>query len=241
MPTIGPYDVIDFILNTASESDLDVIRAALRRREEPGGSTGALGVDVGRLARESAAQIGEQLGGSVDQIRSTVRDYVRDMIAKQAPELSSAQLDELLNDWVPEGQKGFAREAGFGQEAGGDPSAAGRGAGVRRASAGSTSRSPAPIESTPDRARGPSSRSLPSDVVMTMVRQFVAYGTGAMSVSEEMELKAEMPDWHDRYWQGFPSVVRKLLTLFLKGAIGSAQFWSGITEELGIGGGESEG
>ena len=195
MDEVKLYELVDFILNRADSQELDVIRAALRRRESPAESRGAgfkpdspMGIDIDLMARNAASSVNEQLGTSQKQIRDMVTGFVRDMIQKEAPEISENQLNNLLEEWVPKpGQK---------------------------------------------KAAGKAKNPLPSDVYYSMIRQFVSFSTGAMTVSEENALKLEIPDWHSRYWEKFSPGVRRLVSLFLKGALNSDDFWQGISSEL---------
>lgn len=195
------YRVLEYILNDADTGELDVIRAALRRREDDtagsdgpglGGKKGAMGVDVGSLAKESAQAIQDQLGVSRDQIRRMVQGHVRDIIAQNAPELDEEQIDELIGEWVPDPETRKARE---------------------KAKAGNE---------------------LPAEAALTMIKQFISFSTGAMSVTEEQGLRNAMSDWHKRYWERFSPVTRKLVSLFLRGVMDGDEFWRGIYDELGI-------
>ena len=193
------YEIVDFILNEAAEGDLEVLRAALRRREGdsvvPGGEQqGAMGLDVGKMARETAASVKRQLGVSQDQIREMVRRQVRDVIRREAPQLPDSQIDLLLAEWIP------------------DPSVI--------------------------KKRKAQSSTMPVDALLTMIRQFVAYGTGSMKMTEEQDLRQDIGDWQTKYWAKFPTVVQRLISLYLKGAIDDARFWQGIYDELGIEAGE---
>jgi hypothetical protein len=99
------YNIIDFILNRAENSELEVIRAALRKREggDPSddGSGATFGQNIGKMASDMAAQVSGQVGASEEQIRNTVRGFVKDMIQREAPELREAQVADLLDEWVP--------------------------------------------------------------------------------------------------------------------------------------------
>jgi hypothetical protein len=202
------YHIIDFILNHAESSELEVIRAALRKREGGGPVEDAtsFGKNIGKMANDMAAKVSEQVGVSQEQIRNTVRGFVRDMIRREAPELRETQIEELLDEWVPgKGGKSRRSESPAGDPAGhpaGDPSG--------------------------DKGK------LPADVILTMVRQFAAFGTGSMTVAEENSLNAAMPDWQQRYWARFSQTTRKLITLFVKGVIPESDFWEGIYDELGL-------
>jgi len=108
------YQLVDFILNEADSGELDVIRAALRKREGKGvaGEGADLGQRIGRMARDMAEQVSGQVGVSQAKIRETVRGFVKDMISREAPELRKAQVDELLDRWVPEPGRAGQGDAG---------------------------------------------------------------------------------------------------------------------------------
>lgn len=103
------YRIIDFILNQAEPRELDVIRAALRRREEDqvgpemGAGPQSLSGNIGKMAQDMAAQVRDQIGASKDQIRDTVRQFVRELIKKEAPGLDEGQIQGLMDEWVPTG------------------------------------------------------------------------------------------------------------------------------------------
>ena len=127
------------------------------------------------------------------------------MIKTEAPELRDVQVDQLLNEWVPDPR--MPKPGGHRRDAPDDSgSSAGR------------------------QAEG----ALPSDVLLTMVRQFAAYSTGELTAEEEAELSIEVPDWQNRYWELFSSVIRKLISMYAKGTISDRDFWSGVYDELGI-------
>ncbi len=189
------YEIVDFILNEASERDLEVVRSALKRRIDGADARGAMGVDPARLARSAAASIQEQLGGSIDQIRATVRNFAVEMIRKEAPEVTEAQLRELLNAWVPESSTAPERRAP------GEKGAA---------------------------------KQLPPEALLAMVAQFVSYSTESMSVSEQLKLREQIPDWQSRYWKKFSPRLRALVSYLLNGELDPDTFWERVHGELGI-------
>ena len=71
---------------------------------------------------------------------------------------------------------------------------------------------------------GPPERDLPPDLLKTMVKQFIAYSTGIMSASEQIQLNEEMPGWTERYWKNFPEAVRRLVSMFLTGKLEEERF-----------------
>jgi hypothetical protein len=192
------YDAVDFILNNATENELEVIRAALKRRVEGSRIRGPMGVDPARLARESAAHVREQLGFSMERIRAMVKDMATEILRKNAPELTEKQLEELLDAWVPD------REAPAAS--GGQPGAA--------ATAGSGG--------------------LPAEALLAMIARFISYGTQTMSVSEQIALQNQTPDWQKRYWERFSPRVRQLVSLYLNGQLDKPTFWERTKAELGM-------
>jgi len=191
------YQIVDFILNSAESSELEVIRSALRRREggDPSEEETTFGQKIGNMAKEMSEQVSGQIGVSEDQIRKTIRGFVTDMIRREAPELRDAQVEELLDEWVP---------------------------------------TPGMRERKTGRPGGGAENILPSDALLTMIRQFVAYSTGKMTVAEESDLSAAVPSWQNRYWEQFSPVTRKLIGLYVKGVISERDFWNGIYDELGL-------
>ena len=191
------YQIVDFILNKAEKPELEVIRSALRKREggDPSEEGATFGQKIGKMSREMSESVSEQVGVSEDQIRSTIRGFVTDMIRREAPELRDAQVEELLDEWVP------------------DPRTAGR---------------------KGSRPKGGPGTAIPPDALLTMIRQFVAHGTGKMTVAEETDLSAAVPGWQKRYWERFSQVSRKLISLYVKGIMNERDFWDGIYDEIGL-------
>jgi hypothetical protein len=202
------YDIVDFILNQASENDLEVVRAALKRRIEGSDMGGPMGVSPVRLARESAAKVRRQVGVSIERIRETVKQFASEIIRKNAPELTEEQVKELLDTWVPT-EPGERPPRDSGEDAEGRPRAAGR-----------------PTELRDGR--------LPAEALMSMISQFVAYATEAMSITEQIRLRDEIPDWHKRYWEQFAPRVRDLISLHVGGQLDKATFWERVRLELGL-------
>jgi len=68
----------------------------------------------------------------------------------------------------------------------------------------------------------------------TMIRQFVAYSRGEMEAAEDQQLRKEMDQWPQRYWNAFPSVIRLIIRDFLKNELSEEQFWSNIQTALSL-------
>jgi hypothetical protein len=201
------YDVVDFILNQASENDLEVIRAALKRRIEGSDMAGPMGVSPLRLARESAAKVRRQVGVSVERIRETVKQFAAEIIRKNAPELTEAQVKELLDTWVPTGAGEAEPESAVSE--GAPAGAAGHPAALKDGK-------------------------LPPEALISMIAQFMAYSTESMSITEQVRLRDEIPDWHKRYWEQFSPRVRSLISLHIGGQLDRDTFWERIRLELGV-------
>jgi hypothetical protein len=197
------YDIVDYILNRAGDAELEVIIKAVQRRTKDQGK-GPMGLNPERMAKTVAHNINEQMGASIDQVRGMVRDFVTDIIRKEAPDISEEHLEALLKEWVPGamGGRGGSVEAE-------PPGTAGREGETEKSYSGEK-----------------------KEILLAMIKQFITYSTGAMSVTEKEKLRREIPDWQQKYWQKFPERVRRLINLFLKGKIGLESCWESIEEEL---------
>jgi hypothetical protein len=94
--------VLDYILNRSGAAEIEPIAAAVVRRKRDLAMFGDAGVvDPARWAKKAAADLTASAGASLDAVRGTVRNMAADMLRKEAPELTEAQLDELLGAWIP--------------------------------------------------------------------------------------------------------------------------------------------
>ncbi|MCP4135397.1 MAG: hypothetical protein GY754_30790 [bacterium] len=72
-------------------------------------------------------------------------------------------------------------------------------------------------------------KKLAPDMLLKMIKHFIAYSTGQMSEKE----KRSMPQgWAQVYWDGFPVPVQRLIAAYLKNTISEADFRNGIREVL---------
>jgi hypothetical protein len=67
-------------------------------------------------------------------------------------------------------------------------------------------------------------KSLPRDLLASMIGQFVSFSLGRMEEEEDAALRKEMGPWPDKYWKSFPQVIRLLITDFLKGEMAEGDF-----------------
>ena len=76
------------------------------------------------------------------------------------------------------------------------------------------------------------STGLPGDVMLTMIKQFIKYSTGSMSVAEQNSLAEAITDWPKKYWEKFPGKIQELLSRFLKGQMDSDDFWNSVQTQI---------
>jgi hypothetical protein len=82
-------------------------------------------------------------------------------------------------------------------------------------------------------ADGNKKNDLPSEMLLSMIEQFISFSNGTMKKSVDEELRKEMSDWTQRYWNAFPPVIRQLISDYLKNKIPEKEFKSKIVIALG--------
>ena len=203
------YDVVEFVLNEATEDELEVVRAALKRRIEGTDARGPMGLSPSRLAQQTAASVQKQLGGSLGSIREMVRRFAGEIIRKEAPGLTEEQVNGLLESWVPDRHRAQEERTGGPMES--------------------------PLgEQASQAVEGRANKGIPPKAAVTMISQFVAYATESMPISEQVKLRDGIGDWQRKYWERFTPRVRDLISLFLSGSLEKEIFWERIFGELGI-------
>lgn len=81
--------------------------------------------------------------------------------------------------------------------------------------------------------RGPSKPApIPPDVLTVMIRDFIAFATGAMTAHRQVMLNDEIPNWQEVYWTRFPERVQKLTHLVLEKKITVEVFWQEVKRTL---------
>jgi hypothetical protein len=88
-------------------------------------------------------------------------------------------------------------------------------------------------KASPRRKAADKGTGIPSQMLETMVRQFVDYSLGLMESRQVRSLEKEMGQWQKRYWEHFPSDIQELIALFIKGAIDQEEFERSLAEYLG--------
>jgi len=75
---------------------------------------------------------------------------------------------------------------------------------------------------------GEKKETLPREMLISMIEQFVSFSRGNMKKSADKSLRGEMGDWPERYWKAFPPVIRQIISDFLKDKITEDEFNSKI-------------
>jgi hypothetical protein len=96
---------LDYILNRSDETSIEVLAAAVtRRQQEISLMGGAVSIpNPERMAKEISGKINAGIGASIDGLKQTVRDMAIRIVRQQAPELNDEQIAELTKAWIPEG------------------------------------------------------------------------------------------------------------------------------------------
>ncbi len=96
------FKLVDAIMNKTSDSDLEVIHEALKRRERKNESSRPGSISPERIAKQASQQIENQMSYSRESIRGMVQKFAADIIRQNAPELTEEQIHELLDEWIPD-------------------------------------------------------------------------------------------------------------------------------------------
>jgi hypothetical protein len=102
MPRKELESVLDYILNKADAKEFDVISKAVQRRAHDNKAFESLGGEgPERMARRMAGELQQNVGATMESIRGTVRGFITEIIRKNAPEISEADLQALLDEYAP--------------------------------------------------------------------------------------------------------------------------------------------
>lgn len=102
MSTEKVKDILDFILNTASDAEFNVIiKACERRRKNSVMFAKSGGVNPEKLASSMSKEISASMGASMDSLRTMVKGYVKEIIVKNAPDITNEQLEMVLQEYMP--------------------------------------------------------------------------------------------------------------------------------------------
>lgn len=188
--------VLDYILNHAGLREIDALEAAVeRRRRDLTASSGIISLDPARAAREMSGAVQRSIDNSMDGVRDTVRNMISDMLQREAPELTSDQMAELMDDWMPDGQT------------------------LRNANVPGRN-----SDKYLGLAHKGLINGIPSDAMQEMVYQFIAYSLGQMSLNDESLLRDSIGDWTSAYWKSFPAQIQSAIRKLLNGEISMGEF-----------------
>lgn len=196
------YRVVDAILNQANPDELEVIREALKRREADSGEGGFGGLQM------SPKKLAEGTAHSISEQISYSRDTLRNMIKNFAVDIIRKEAPELSDEQVRELLQAWIP----------DPGAGSRG---RTGEGGRKGEEEAEYDGK-----------IPKDVLVTMIEQFILYSEGNMSVRQQAELRRDIPDWQNLYWERFPRRIKDAVSLYLKGTIDKESFWLDVYKTL---------
>ena len=95
---------LEYILNRSDVASIEVLaEAVVRRRRELSLFGSMIKVpDPQRLAKEISGQVNAGVGATIGGVKKSVRDMSARIIREHAPELTDAQVEELLQEWIPE-------------------------------------------------------------------------------------------------------------------------------------------
>ena len=96
--------VTDYILNRAGGREIELIFAAVERRKTElanGGGHVLSAINPENMAKQMSESINRSIQASLDGVRHTFRDFAADMLQKEAPELTTEQMNMLIDSWIP--------------------------------------------------------------------------------------------------------------------------------------------
>ncbi len=200
-------EVLDYILNRASEAEFEVIRKACERRQNDLGRFARVGgMGPNGLAARMADTMNDSLAKTMDGMRRSVRAYVAEIIRREAPEISDEELAALVEMSIPSGDANGS--AGAGPSGG------------------------AALVDHDARALG--ARELPPEALAVMAEEYLRCSLGAMTGPERQALWDEMGDWQAAYWRAFPPAMKALIQARLDGKLDDERFWAAALGALGL-------
>lgn len=98
----GLFLVVEYIMNKAEYKELEVISAAIeRKKQEISQTNGISAINPEEMAKKMSLSINRSIQSSLEGVRHTFRNFAADMLQKEAPELSSEQMEALIDSWIP--------------------------------------------------------------------------------------------------------------------------------------------
>jgi hypothetical protein len=193
-------DVLDFILNRCSLKELEAVAAAVERKKEQ--FQGGDRPDPEQFARQMSKALTGSIDESIAGIQNSFRDYARDLVRRESPDLPPEQAEALVRGLVPDAMRNEYRlrnrQSGGASERGG----------VERASI--------------------QLNGMPPDVVREMALQFAAFSVGRMPPEEDASLRQVLGEWPGVYWNAFPKEIRGIIKSYLENDLGEDAFLASI-------------
>jgi len=106
----GLLQALDYILNKSDAASIEAITEAVVRRRRDLTIFNSVGniPDPQRMTKEITEQINAGIGGSLESMKKSVQDMIKNILKEHAPELDEKQREELCQAWLPDraGKKG---------------------------------------------------------------------------------------------------------------------------------------
>jgi hypothetical protein len=101
----GLLQALDYILNKSDAGSIEAITEAITRRKRDLTLFNTVGniPDPQRMTKEITEKINAGIGGSLEGMKKSVQDMIKNILKEHAPELNEKQRDELCNSWLPDG------------------------------------------------------------------------------------------------------------------------------------------
>ena len=103
---------LDYILNKSDAATIEALVEAINRRRHDLTLFNSIGniPDPQRMTKEITEKINAGIGGSLEGMKKSVQDMIKNILKEHAPELNDKQREELCQAWLPSetGKKGAA-------------------------------------------------------------------------------------------------------------------------------------
>lgn len=197
-------------MNRAQMREVDALEAAvIRRRKILTGKTGIISLNPARAAKEMSDAVQASISRSMEGVKDTFRDFAFGLLDKEAPDLPEEEKAKLVESWIPASPEAWKPGSGYGEE----------------------EFSPGDVYT--GLAHKGKINGIPCDAMNTMIHQFMAYSTGAMSFSDEAALRRDVGDWTAIYWHKFPEKIQRLIKACLSGKCTAEEFEAALAGMLG--------
>ena len=98
------YRVVDYIMNHATPRQLEVIRAALQRRDRDTRQM-ASGANIRNMATDLSLSVGAEFD-TMGRVKDMTLGFIREMVRRLIPDIPEEHLQLLLEEWVPDRAEG---------------------------------------------------------------------------------------------------------------------------------------